>query len=327
DPALIDNAEMISGLLCPCPDSMSEEDKYWPRAAGAILTGCMVYLCLSPKHRCTLPALHDLVRRTKAEWADLATDMGVVDTRRLKTYAKKILEPLGAEKQWAGIMGQIDTATAIYGPSKALGGHVARDEFDPALLKQEALTVYLVIPSNRRDANKQWLALVMSLCAEAVGRPGKSRPVLLLAEEFANLGLMPSITRAMAEYREAGLKVWLIVQNMHQLRRIYGREGAEEIVNLCRIRQYFSIDEVELAKDIEAHLGTVTKESTSYGHELSFSQVGVPLKRVQDILRMRLNEQIILSTGPVPPIKAKLRPYYQSRRMRSLADPNPYREA
>ncbi|MCA0948504.1 type IV secretory system conjugative DNA transfer family protein, partial [Salipiger pacificus] len=39
DPALIDNAEMISGLLCPCPDSMSEEDKYWPRAAGAILTG------------------------------------------------------------------------------------------------------------------------------------------------------------------------------------------------------------------------------------------------------------------------------------------------
>lgn len=334
DPALHDNADMIGTLLCPTPHDARDSDSYWTDAARSILTGCLLYLVHSPDHRATLPALYELVRDTRQGWADLAVKMLDLEGVSLQAYANEILAPLESEKQWAGVHGKILNATQIYAPDKPLGRHVAGDDFDPADLKREDLTVYIVIPSNRREANRAWLALVMAVCAEAVGRPGPARRVLLLAEEFANLGYMPSITRAMAEYREAGLRCWLVIQNLNQLKRLYGQDGAQEILDLCAIRQFFRVDNVALATELERHIGMQTVKTSSESGELlpaylpksrSVQHIGVPLIRAQDILNLPDNEQIILASGKLPPVLGRLLPYYNNPKIASLADPNPYR--
>ena len=206
--------------------------------------------------------------------------------------------------------------------------------FDPSILKRQDVTVYVVIPSNRREANKSWLALVMGLCAEAVGRAGVAKPVTLLCEEFANLGYMPTISRAMAEYREAGLRVHLVVQTTHQLTRIYGREGGQEIINLCAVRQYFGVDDLEIAQGIERSIGTFTATTESHNvsgdlfnaGSVNRGEMSVPLMRAQDILNMPKEFQIILMRGSVPPIYALVKPYYTDQAMLDATDPNPYRD-
>ncbi|GGB29486.1 type IV secretory system conjugative DNA transfer family protein [Allosediminivita pacifica] len=332
DPAVIDNAEMIATALCPTPPNVN--DPSWTQRGASVLTACLLYLTHAPGETATLPRLYSLVRDTAQGWRDLAAKMLEVESFDLSDYAAEILSPLESPRQWAGIEQAMQNATAIYNPQKPLAAHVSSGDFDPAILKSERVTVYLVIPSNRREANKAWLALVMALCAEAVGRAGKAVPVTLLAEEFANLGYMPTISRAMAEYREAGLRAHLVIQNPHQLTRLYGRDGMQEIVNLCAVRQFFGVDDIETARLIEATVGTFTAESRStstpdnllQGGSVNTSEMGVPLIRAQDLLNMPEQEQVILARGSVPPIRAFVKPFFTDQAMLNATDPNPYRD-
>jgi type IV secretion system protein VirD4 len=332
DPGVIDNAELLAKMICPTPPG--SRDAFFTKAAAQILTGCLLYLCHAENQDCTLPALFLLTRRSPQGWKELADDMAALEGVTLRPYAAEILQNIDADRQWAGIVGAINEATQIYNPAKTLGAHVAKDEFDPDDLKREKVTVYIVIPSNRRQANQAWLGLVVSVLAEAVGKPSKSAPVLLVAEEFANLGFMPTIGNAMAEYREAGLKVHLVIQNINQLAKIYGPDGAHDLINNCNVEQYFGIKDKMLADRISTALGQYTlHEYTKPGGLFNFSEVGLlvgrhtqPLMRASDLLNLPNDEQIIFSAGQTPPIKGKLVGYWENARLAGRADPNPYRD-
>lgn len=332
NPNIVDDAEKIAGMLCPTPPKIN--DPSWTQRAASIIKACLLYLAHKDGETLTLGRLFELVRQTPDGWRALAGDMLEIENFDMVAYAGEILSPLASEKQFAGIEQAMHNATKMYDPNKLLAQHVAKNGFNPDDLKRERVTVYIVIPPSRRRDNMSWLGLVMSLCAEAVGKPGKSAPVTLLAEEFANLGYMPTIAQAMAEYREAGLRVHLIVQNLHQLERIYGRDGMHEITNLCAVRQFFGVDDLNTAKIIEQMLGTFTAQTISeslkpetFGRPQSVNhgEMGVPLKRAQDILNMPKHWQMIFVRGAVPPIKAHVRPFYTEQIMLNISEPNPYR--
>lgn len=330
DASLHDNAKLLGQLLCPTPPDV--RDPYFPDAARSILTGVLMYLVKTPGP-VTLPRLAKIVRDSPDGWRGIAAKM-LEHGRVLAEYAGEIAGIIDADRQWSGVLGQIHTATALYRTGDPLGDHVSRNQFDPADLKRQNMTAYLVIPSNRRDANKNWLGLVMALMAEAIGRPGPAREVLLLCEEFGNLGYMPTISRSMAEYREAGLKVWIFLQSLKMLHRIYGRDGGDELLHHCETKQFFGVDDFETARLISNTIGyrTVQSRGTSDGFSgggwsssQSTSETGVPLMRPEDVLNLPHDTQIILRRGPVPPILAKLAPYYRDRGLWDRAAANPYR--
>ncbi|MCH2458643.1 MAG: type IV secretory system conjugative DNA transfer family protein, partial [Henriciella sp.] len=260
-PSIIDDAEAAASMMIPIPPTMSEADRYWPETAQTIATGVMIWLAyaLADEGGATLPKLYEIARYGKNDWLSVCQEMRRVSAVDLDTYASAIEGLLEAEKQWQGVVGKFQSATSIYNPAKSLGAHVSKNEFDPLDLKKENVTVYVVIPNNRRDANAGWLSLVLQTMAQAVGQPGQARPVLLIAEEFANLGYMPTIASAMAEYREAGLKCHLVIQTLSQLNRIYTPAGADEIKTLCAVRQFFAVNDPVAAKAIEIFSGTITK--------------------------------------------------------------------
>lgn len=328
------DAVTVAEMLCPKkPDA---KEPVWTDTARSILTGCILYLALTNDPECSLPVLRTLVRSTRAQWEALADKMASCGHPFVDEYAAEIRDNLQSEKQWAGVVMHLQSITDIYAFDDDLGEHTRRNEFNPRTLKQRRTTVYIVIPAKRRRANRDWLSLVLGLIAESVGT-GPAFPVLMIAEEFANLGYMPTIRSAMAEYREAGLKVHLIVQEMEDLKQLYGRDGAASLINHCRVKQYFGVSDVSLARDLEAVLGTKTVEATSTSRSRleslvdptqlsdSTSQVPQPLMRAQDILKMPGQEQIILVTGPIPPIAALIKPFFHDPGMVDAFDPNPYR--
>lgn len=319
DPSVIENAEMIATILCPTPPKV---DPSWTQRAASILTGCLLFLTFTSDEPPTLPRLYDLVRQDPDGWEDLAQAMGSVEGIDLVSYANEIKSPLKSGRQFAGIEQAMHNATGIYNPQKLLADQVSRDEFDPGILKREDVTVYIVIPSNRRESNAGWLNLVVSMLAEAVGRPGQSRRVTMLCEEFANLGYT-KIPRMLAEYREAGLRGHLILQSTHQLANIYGIDGKAEIMNLCGIKQYFGINDLREAQEIEAIMGTYTETEGVK----NTAGMAVPLMRVQDIMKLPKQQQIILMQGQMKPVKAYLRPYFTDQDMLDRSDPNPMLES
>lgn len=334
NPNIIDDCETLATLICPSPPNAG--DPHWTKTGRDIIAGLLILMALHPAYDCTLPELYRLVRGSNEGWARIIERMGEVSQIDMEPYADDIIAPMDSPKQWAGYVSAMKDATSIYNPNKTLSDHVARNEFDPRDLKRENITVYIVVPSNRREANKQWLALVVGLMAEAVGSPGKSKRVTFLIEEFQNLGYLPMIANAMAEYREAGLHCHLIVQTLHRLKMIYGTDGAENIINLCGVRQFFGVDDLSVAETIEKSAGTFTAETLSHGRQISakvspfdknmnYGEMAVPLVRASDLLNMPRGVQIIFIRGEMPPIKALIKSYYHEQWMIEATDPNPYR--
>lgn len=328
DISLGDNALQIAKVLIPPPkERIGSNDDYFVKAPRDILTGMMMLMVRDPEFEVTLPQLATLVRETKDGFGELATKMMACG---LGTYASEINSAMESDRQWRGVVGGLHTATSLYRPGTQLAAHVSKNEFNPSILKTEDVTVYFLIPSERRDDNKEWMQLVLNLMAEAIGRPGPTRPVLMVFEEFANLGYMPSIFRMMGEFREAGLKVWIVTLGIAGLTEIYGETGARKILELSETKQFFSTGEFEIANEISRLVGTrtVMSHSSSWsdqGGSNSSSETGVPLIRPDEIVNMPRHEQIILRLGPVPPIRAWLRGYYQDQELLDRSDPNPFR--
>mgnify|MGYP001793902509 CR=1 FL=1 len=317
DPSLTDNAKLLSVMICPTRHDANPTEKYFTKTAATIISRVLVWLTLQSPEPPTLPQLFSMCRQAPDGWRDLAEKMNEAG---LTDYANEILDPIESEKQWAGITGTMQEVTEIYEPGTNLGKHVSRSEFNLRDLKEKDITVYIVIPSRHRKANREWLSLVMALCAEMVGTPGPSKRVTLIAEEFANIGYMPTITNALAEYREMGLRAHLIIQTAEHVHTLYGRTEATALFKLCGIRQFFGIDDISEAQRIEKALGTFPAPSAQ-----GTGFVAVPLMRAQDILNMPKGMQIVLVRGSVRPILGYLRPYYTIPGFIEITDPNPYR--
>lgn len=198
------------------------------------------------------------------------------------------------------------------------------ESLDLSILKKEKTTIYIVIPSKRREANKQWLSLVLSMCAETIGTGKPSHPILMVMEEMGNLGWLP-IQRFIAELREAGLRAILTLQTVNQLREIYGIEGAKNIIDLCAVRQLLRVDDPEAAREIALNLGTYEHREFDKDGRITVRENRSVMAEHQ-IMRLPENEQIILASGSTPPIRAKLKPFYQVPEWERLTDANPLRK-
>ncbi|RDL47950.1 hypothetical protein BLJAPNOD_05176 [Ensifer sp. M14] len=87
---------------------------------------------------------------------------------------------------------------------------------------------FLVLPPDRLLTYSRWLRLLVtqSLLDMAREAAKPDLPVLYLLDEFAALGYLAPVERAMGLMTDYGVQLWPILQDVHQLRAIYGkREG------------------------------------------------------------------------------------------------------
>lgn len=320
--AVKDNAAMIAGILCPSP--AGKGDNFWKEGAARILSDVMVFLAFSPAHDCTLTALFRLTHGVREDWENLCRDMVALPSVDLSAAAKNILMNLSAPKQWAGLDGVLKDSVKIYDPDKPLGKHVEKDGFNPDDLKREKMTVYLVCPSGRRKDNAEWFSLVMSLCAEAIARGAYTHPIMLMIEEMGNLGYFP-MTRFLAELREAGLRAVLTLQSIRQLNIIYGQEEARLIVDLCAVRQFLQPDDLETARLVSDTLGDYEHLEADERGKIVVRERR-PIMRPHEVMRLGLNEQIIMPSGRCPPIMAGLKPYFAVPEWARMTGDNPLRK-
>jgi type IV secretion system protein VirD4 len=89
------------------------------------------------------------------------------------------------------------------------------------------------LPPDRLATYSRWLRLLVAQSLTDMARdPQKPAvPVLYLLDEFAALGHLAPVERAMGLMAGYGVQLWPILQDVHQLRATYGQRAGTFLSN------------------------------------------------------------------------------------------------
>jgi type IV secretion system protein VirD4 len=90
-------------------------------------------------------------------------------------------------------------------------------------LKSQKATLYLCLPATRMGTHARWLRVIINLALVAFERTKVATdiPALMVLDEFAVLGHMKSIEVAAGLMAGFGVKLWVVLQDVTQIKRLY----------------------------------------------------------------------------------------------------------
>ena len=129
------------------------------------------------------------------------------------------------------------------------------------------------------------------------------KDIFLLIDEASSLNL-PTLPLAVANVRKHRAGVMLLLQDFAQLIHNYGKQDAEAIKSNCFAKMYFTGQSLETTKELEATLGRYEYKDDKG------AKVIRPLMTNDEIRTIKTNKAILIC-GNLPPIMARLKPYYK----------------
>ena len=223
-----------------------------------------------------------------------------------------------SDREAAGVLSTAQRHTHFL-DSPRMTAVLSRSDFRFADLKRRNVSVFLVLPPDRLDTYARWLRLLVSQSLLDMARdPAKpATPVLYLLDEFASLGYLAPIERAMGLMAGYGVQLWPILQDIHQLRATYG-ERAGTFLSNAGVLQVFGVNDHDSARLVSDLLGqgtvvfnTMARSLDSDKSGLSFSQqhVGRPLLTPDEVRNIPQDVELLFLAG-LRPIVARKIAYY-----------------
>jgi type IV secretion system protein VirD4 len=202
-------------------------------------------------------------------------------------------------KEFAGIVSVALTQTRWL-DSKPVKTDLTKGRFDFSLLKEKPVTVYLVLPARRLRTHSTWFRLMITSILQPLMKDTglSSVPVLMMLDEFAQLGHMPEIEQNMAMMRGYGIKLWVVLQDAVQAEAIYGKRWESFVAN-AGILQSFAPRDMTTAQYLSKLTGQTTRHplggGTGPNAQFSTGQTGVPLMSPQDLMNMDEGFSVLFS--------------------------------
>jgi type IV secretion system protein VirD4 len=167
-------------------------------------------------------------------------------------------------KERSAVISTAQGATELF-ESPELRMATAESSFSFESLKEEAASVFIIIPPEYLEAYRPFLRLVTGLATLAMTRnhAKPKHPVLFLLDELPALGYMRPIEEGIGYLAGYGTKLWLFVQDLDQLQKTYPK--ARSMIANCAVRQAFNVQDPETAKLLSDMLGTATVRMESQG--------------------------------------------------------------
>jgi type IV secretion system protein VirD4 len=125
---------------------------------------------------------------------------------------------------------------------------LSSSDFRMADLKRKRTTIYLCLPAMRMGTHARWLRLMILLALSVMERTQvKPRaPVLFVLDEFPVLGHIQAIETAAGLMAGFGVKLWVIVQNVGQLKKHYEKAWETFIANSGALTAFGVVDQESL---------------------------------------------------------------------------------
>ena len=238
-------------------------------------------------------------------------------------------------KELSGVMSTLQSNTHIFS-SPRLTGTLSETSFTKEDLLSDRLSVYLIVPAEHLESYAPWLRTTLTSIYRMITTDTHKREVnpkhriLLMMDEFANLGRMPEMLSAISLGAGFGITLWLILQDLSQAKAKYGEEWNSFLAN-SDVLQVFSIQDPFSCNQISQLLGDKTVWQRQLGKvdekklapEKGYDEESRPLMRMDELRRLNPRRQILLVRPNQPVAATKIR-YYKDPEFRHLASPNPY---
>ena len=294
------------------PDKGSEENKIWDEA-GRIAFTEIVNKLHANEEVLTNREIVDKVLKTSIEKA----------SQLLKnTYAQSIIDD-NSPKTAASVLfvmashfNSLKLTNSTPENSFSIKDWIVNGEQDSMLFitSQEKLLAEL------SPLQTAWMEIVISGILSK--KDDNKSKTWVIMDELPAINKIPSLADALATTRSYGGCFVLGMQNIAQLREIYGRNGAQNISSECNTRGIFKSNDIDTAKWMSETIGEVEisefKEGLSYGANTIRDGVTVnkqdkikPLLLPSEITNMKTLE-LILKMPDNPAIRSKVK--YKNRK-------------
>ncbi|WP_282128450.1 type IV secretory system conjugative DNA transfer family protein [Roseobacter litoralis] len=344
-----DAATLTEALVMDPPGQVSEA--HWNEEAKAILGGLIMFcVCHEDRDRRCLATVREYLTlppeklRALLELMQDSDEAGGLIARAANRFLGK------ADREAASVLSNAQRHTHFL-DSPRIAKVTSRSDFHFSDLRHRITSVFLVLPPNRMDAYSRWLRLLVSQALQDIARDAEASqkpsgassalsdaltapvsatgrlkaPTLFLLDEFAALGRLEAVERAMGLMAGYGLQLWPILQDMSQLRDLYGERAGTFIAN-AGVQQVFGVNDFETAKWLSQMIGQETTgfQTDSYkpGDNPSFSNnlTGRDLLTPDEIMQMPPELQLLRVQGQPSALAQKLR-YYADPEFKGLFVP------
>ena len=121
------------------------------------------------------------------------------------------------------------------------GGGAASERPQAVGAEDEKATLYLCLPATRMGTHARWLRVIINLALVAFERTKAKTdiPVLMVLDEFAVLGHMKSVEMAAGLMAGFGVKLWVVLQDLTQIKRLY-KESWETFIGNAGVTTFWS---------------------------------------------------------------------------------------
>lgn len=331
-PDYVETAMMIAEMLV-VQRGMTIEP-HWDREGKALLFAFILYVASLPdRSRRHLIEVRRLLTQSPKELEKMLAQMEKSEIEQVREGAGRIQQK--ADRERSGVFSTAQSHTHFLS-SPRMEKVLTSTNFDLKGLLGGKLTLYLVLPREHLTTFAGWLRLMVSCCYytcthNALQRQRTDRRVLFLLDEFANLGYMANLKEAVSLGGGYGLTLWLVLQDLAQLRREYKDEWESFVAN-SDVIQAFAIQDPFTSDRISKMLGEKTvwlwrvraqgrREGGRYLRD--FEERSRPLIRADELRRLNPQRQILL-VRPYQPIAADKIFYYRDSIFRQMHDSNPY---
>lgn len=314
------------------PESEAK-NRFFREGSRKLLRALMLHLATCGKAgNCTLPEVWRILQ-SRVRLEEALTDMAMSDALNgvVADLAEDLAQLMASNpEQFGDFREGAVQAVDIFEPGGWLADSVNASDFSFEGLKSGETSVYLVVPQNEIKAHGAWLGLLAQQAIDAVARQAGNTQVLFLLDEASNMGRIHNLTESLTALPGLGVRVWIIVQELAELRRVYGRDATATILSQAEVVQYFAVQNHDLAKEISDALGTRTVKTTNInlGRTVeddageSRSETARPLLSPDEIRQLPRDRQILFIQNN-PPIMAQRLPFWDVAPWQDWVDRNP----
>ncbi len=333
-----DDARLLADMLV-LAEGREGEQAFWNEEARGLLTGLILHVASSsPPQLRTLTHVRTLLTLAPDSFQQLVVDMGNSEACNglVARSAARLLQK--ADRERSGVISTAQSHTHFL-DSPRMTRVLAASTLDLSSLKRERVTVYLVLPTERLDGYARWLRVMIACALLGVARV-RGQPeerVLFLLDEFAHLRRMHPVQRDIGLAGGYGVRFWLVLQDLSQLRSTYAETWPTFLANVDALQAFGTND-----WDTAEYLSKMTGESTvrvasqnrstgisrgrnphrQIGASVSIAESGRRLLMADEVRRLPVEWELLFVKGSEPLLVERLN-YLEDAECIGRADANP----
>ncbi len=346
----IRDAQNIADILID-PEGAGEHESHWRKTAHSLLIAMIIHVLYAEEDK-TLARVAELMCEPGHSFEKTLRQMK--KTNHLGTSDKPQVHPVVAQtaqevlnkedKERSSVVSTAVSFLSVYRDPLVKQATAASDwRIEDLTQAKRPVSLYFVIPPSDISRTRRLVRLILSQIGrrltEAVVEDGsapREHDLLLLLDEFPQLGRLDFFQNTMAYMAHYGLKAFLIAQSLNQIDEAYGKDSS--ILDNCHVRVVFSTNDDKTAKRISDALGTTTEtriqrnvSGNRFSGFLSYEnvsrlEVARPLLTLGEVMQFPSDQEIIMVSG-VSPIRAKKIRHYRDKNFTERLLPAPTLEA